>query len=348
MSVVSKPFGVDIIGRQMTLYTMTNKSGAQVSVLDWGAHLVSVKVPDKNGKLNEVCLGYDTLEEYDRNGCCLGASIGRYGNRIKGARFTLNGQEYSLFANEGKNTLHGGREGFDKKWWKGEILESENEDAVIFTYYAHDGEEGFPGKMKVQITYSFDSDCRLGIFYLAQSDKDTVVNLTNHSYFNLSGKENVLDQTLKLNADYVTEVDSELIPTGRQLPLAGTLLDLKNGKKIGDVVLHPEKSEMVKAVNGFDFNFVLNGSGMKEAAVMTDEESGRVMRVWTTEPAIQIYSGQGLHQTGHDGVYYGAYAGIALETQHYPDSPNHPEFPTTTLKAGETFSSKTVYAFETL
>ena len=345
MSITQKPFGIDQIGRQMTLYTMTNKIGASVSVLDFGAHIVSVKVPDRNGTLGEVCLGYDTLEEYDQKPSFLGATIGRVGNRIGGAKFTLNGTEYTLFKNDGPNTLHGGREGFDKKWWKGQTLEAENEDAVIFTYVAHDMEEGFPGKMHVQVTFAWDDACSLSIRYLAQSEKDTVVNLTNHSYWNLSGKDTMLDQTLQVNADRITDVDGGLIPTGDFLSVEGTPLDLRKPRKIGDGVAKRKECHLIDAVDGYDVNYVLNGEGLKEAAILRDEESGREMRVLTTEPGMQVYSGQGLNTTGHGGKAYGAYAGVALETQHYPDSPNHPNFPSITLKAGDTCQTTTVYAF---
>lgn len=345
MSITKKPFGVDQIGRQMTLYTLTNRGGASVSLLDFGAHIVSIRVPDKNGRLGEVCLGYDTLEEYDQKPSYLGAAIGRVGNRIGGAKFTLNGKEYTLFKNNGENSLHGGREGFDKKWWRGETLETDQEDAVIFTYIAHDGEEGYPGKLHVQITYAWDNDCRLSIRYMAQSDQDTIVNLTNHSYFNLSGKDTMLDHTLQVNADCVTNVDAGLIPTGEFLPVEGTPLDLRQPRKIGDGVARRKECGLIDAVNGYDINYVLQGEGMKEAAVLRDEESGREMRVLTTEPGMQVYTGQGLNTTGRGGKAYGPYAGVALETQHHPDSPHHDNFPSITLKAGDTYQSATIYAF---
>ncbi len=345
MSVTQKPFGIDQIGRPMTLYTMTNKIGASVTVLDFGAHLVSVKVPDRNGKLADVCLGYDTLEEYDQKPAYLGATVGRFGNRIGGSRFTLNGKEYTLFANDGRNSLHGGREGFDKKWWKGQVLEAENEDAVIFTYVAHDGEEGYPGKMKIQVTFAFDDACRLTIRYLAQSDKDTVINLTNHAYYNLAGSGDILNHILQVNADCITDVDDELIPTGDYLPVDGTPLDLRAPARIGAGVDRRAECHLIDGVNGYDMNFVLKGQGLKEAAILRDEASGREMKVFTTEPGIQVYTGQGLNTEGHGGAHYGPFAGVALETQHFPDSPNKPQFPTTTLKAGETYESTTVYAF---
>lgn len=346
MSISARPFGIDLIGRQMTLFTMTNKKGASVSVLDFGAHIVSIKVPDREGKLADVCLGYDSLDEYDQKPCYLGATVGRYGNRIANARFTLNGVEYTLFPNNGKNNLHGGREGFDKKWWKGQGLEAEGEDTLLFTYVAHDGEEGFPGKMKVQVTFSFDDDCRLTIRYMAMSEADTIVNMTNHSYFNLAGEGDILGHTLQINSDFVTDVDGELIPTGEMLPVAGTPLDFTAPMKLGDGYARRKECRLVDEANGYDANFVLRGEGMKEAAVLCHEESGRLMRVFTTEPGIQVYSGQGLDQTGHNGCHYGAFAGVALETQHYPDSPNRPEFPSTVLRAGDTYQSTTVYAFE--
>ena len=345
MSITATPFGIDQIGRPMTLYTMTNKIGASVSVLDFGAHLVSIRVPDRAGKLGEVCLGFDTLEEYDRNPSFLGATIGRVGNRIGGAQFTLNGQTYTLFKNDGPNTLHGGREGFDKKWWRGQTLEAETEDAVVFTYVAHDGEEGFPGKMHCQVTYAWDSQCRLTIRYLAQCDQDTLVNLTNHAYYNLSGRDTMLGHTLQVFSGKVTDVDGGLIPTGEFLPVDGTLLDLRSPQPIGDAVARRKECRLMDAVDGFDVNFVLDGEGMKAAAVLRDPDSGREMRVFTTEPGMQVYSGQGLDLKGHGGAHYGPYAGVALETQHFPDSPHHPNFPTITLKAGDTYQSATVYAF---
>ena len=345
MSIQATPFGVDQIGRQMTLYTMTNKMGASVSILDFGAHIVSIRVPDLKGEMAEVCLGYDTLEEYDKNGSYLGATVGRYGNRIGGAAFTLNGQTYTLFPNEGRHNLHGGREGFDKKWWRGETLEGDGEDTVLLTYIAHDGEEGFPGKLHVQVTFSWDDDCRLTLRYLAQSDKDTVCNMTNHAYFNLRGQGDILGHTLRVNSDRVTDVDEELIATGEYLDVKDTLMDLRAGRRIGDCVAKKDECRLLKVANGLDANYVLDGTGLREAAVLNDPESGRVMKVYTTEPGIQVYTGQGLNLKGHGGVHYGPYAGVALETQHFPDSPNKPEFPTTTLRAGDTYQTVTVYAF---
>lgn len=349
MSIQKKPFGVDLIGREMTLYTMTNKNGASASVLDFGAHLVSVTVPDKNGEMKDVVLGFDTLQEYDEKPSYLGAIVGRYGNRIGGAKFTLNGTEYTLFKNDGNNSLHGGLEGFDKKWFKGTTMEAEHEDCVVLTYVAHDGEEGYPGKMHVQVSYAWDDKNCLTIRYMAQSDKDTVVNMTNHAYFNLAGEGNgnTLGHEIAVYADTTTEVDGELIPTGKILPLEGTLLDLNTPVKLGTLVEKQDECAPIKQVNGLDFNFCLRGEEnmLKECALLRDPESKRTMHVLTTEPGIQIYTGQGLNMTGKGGKAYGAFAGIAMETQHYPDSPNHDNFPTTTLKAGDILKSETRYLF---
>ncbi|MCI5771875.1 MAG: galactose mutarotase [Clostridiales bacterium] len=347
LSITLSPFGTDLIGRQMTLYTMTNVHGASVSVLDFGAHLVSVRVPDKNGEIRDVVLGYDTLAEYDQGPSYLGATVGRYANRIGHAAFTLNGQEYTLFKNDGDNSLHGGREGFDKKWFRGETLEDAQEDTVIFTYVAHDGEEGYPGKMHLQVAFSWDNANTLTIRYMAQADKDTVINLTNHAYFNLAGQGigNVLGHELTLHAEEMTEVDEALIPTGAMVPLKGTVLDFSAPKTLQQVLDEGGACPPVRQVNGLDFNFCIPGTGMRECAMLRDPESGRTMTVVTDQPGIQVYSGQGLNVTGKGGVHYGAFAGIALETQHYPDSPNHPAFPSTLLMAGDTFMSTTQYAF---
>ncbi len=345
MSITQKPFGIDLIGRQMTLYTMTNRIGASVSVLDFGAHLVSVRVPDRHGRMTDVCLGYDTLEDYDRDTVYMGGIQGRYANRIGGAGFSLNGREYTLFPNEGKNTLHGGREGFQKKWWQGVTLEADGEDAVILTYIAHDGEEGFPGKMHVQVTFSWDDDCRLTLRYMAQADKDTVLNLTSHAYFNLAGQGDIMDHFLRVNAAQAVEVGSDLIPTGGFLPVAGTPLDLRAGCRLGDGIARQAECRMMATVKGYDLCYAIPGEGLREMARLWEPESGRAMRVFSDEPGLQVYTGQFLEGVGHGGVKYGPYAGVALETQHYPDSPHHPHFPTTVLKAGDTYQSATVYAF---
>ena len=348
MSISQKTFGIDQIGRPMTLYTLRSRTGAEVSVLDYGAHIVGVRMPDRDGAPGDVALGFDSLGPYEAPHASIGSTVGRYANRIGGARFTLNGKEYELFKNDHGNTLHGGREGFAFKWFRGETMEDEGEDAVFLTYVAHDGEEGFPGKMRVQVTVALSADNRLTLRYLAQSDKDTVVNLTNHAYFNLSGGGDILGHRLTVNADTYTETNDELIPTGRILPVAGTPLDLRAGPRIGECVARRAECRALDGANGFDVNYCVPGAGIREMAVLACETTGRVMRVLSDQPGIQIYSGQGLHLTGRGGAVYGPYAGVALETQHYADSPNRPEFPSTTLRAGEVFSSETTYEFGVL
>lgn len=348
MSITQKPFGIDQIGRPMTLYTMTNKNGAEVSVLDYGGHIVSVKMPDRKGETADVVLGFDELSVYEGNHASIGATIGRYANRIGNARFTLNGQEYTLFPNDHGNSLHGGRENFQFKWFKAETLETENEDAVLMTYVAHDGEEGYPGKLRLQVTFALDSRNTLTIRYLAETDKDTVVNFTNHSYFNLAGKGDILHQTIRINAPEITETDDLLIPTGRFQKVEGTPLDLRKDTTVAAGLARRADCHEIDNVNGYDFNYCVPGEGVREMAVLYDEDSGRRMRVLSDQPGIQLYTGQGLNITGHGGAHYGSFAGLALETQHYADSPNHENFPSTVLHPGEAFQSVTMYAFDVL
>ncbi len=347
MSITKKFFGKAPDGRDAYLYTMTNSSGACAAVTDFGAHLVSVCVPDREGALADVCLGFDCAESYATEGGSLGATVGRFANRIAKGHFSLNGVDYHLFINNGPNTLHGGETGFDKRLFSAEVREGADEDAVTFTYVSPDMEENFPGEMKVSVTFAWNGENTLSIRYGAETDRDTVINLTNHAYWNLSGmkKSTMLDEVLTLYSARSTEVDEGLIPTGRVLDISGTAMDLSGGVPVQSVLDRAEECAYVKMVNGLDFNYCLAGEGMREAASLKDRESGRVMRVFTTEPAIQAYSGQGLDTKGHGGTAYGPFAGIALETQHYPDSPNHPEFPTTVLHKGEVFQSETQYRF---
>ena len=345
MSITKTPFGTDLTGRPITLFTMTNASGASVSVTDFGAHIVSVLVPDRNGHLDDVCLGFDTLTPYLSSHGSIGATVGRYANRIGGASFALNGKTYQLPENDHGNCLHGGRENFQFKWFKADTLESDNEDAVLMTYVSHDGEEGFPGKMRLQVTLAFDSSNTLTIRYLATSDQDTVINLTNHAYFNLTGHGDILDHVVSIHAGTVTETDDALIPTGRFLDVTGTALDLRAGGTVRDAMQKRGECHPLDNANGFDINYCVPGEGQREMATVTDPSTHRRMAVFSDQPGIQFYSGQGLHQVGHGGEQYAAYSGLALETQHYPDSPHHPEFPSTVLKANEVFRSETQYRF---
>ena len=344
MSIQKASFGRLPDGREATLYTLTAPDGSCAAVTDFGAHLVSVKVPDKNGALKDVCLGFDCAEHYALRGGSLGASVGRYANRIGKGVFSLNGETYHLFINNGENSLHGGKVGFDKRMFDACPIEKEN--TVVFSYVSPDMEEGYPGEMRLSIAFTWSPDHTLTIRYLANANKDTVINLTNHAYWNLKGEGDATDQVLTVFSTRTTEVDGGLIPTGRILDVSGTVLDLSKGRTLKEILARAEESAYVRQVNGLDFNYCLSEDpGLKEAARLYDPESGREMSVWTTEPGIQAYSGQGLHTDGHGGAVYGPFTGIALETQHYPDSPNHPEFPTTVLKAGESFASLTAYRF---
>ncbi len=346
MSISVKPFGKDENGREISLFTMTNASGASVSVTDYGAHIVSIRVPDSAGQLADVNLGFDSVDAYTRPHGSMGGTIGRFANRLGNAQFTLNGVTYQVPKNDGENCLHGGVQNFQFRWFKAETLEGDKEDAVLFTYVSHDGEEGFPGNMRVQVTMAFDDSNTLTIRYLAQSDKDTIVNLTNHAYFNLRGEGDILDQVVTVHADCVTETDDALIPSGRLAPVAGTALDLREGGTVRAGLAARGSCHPIDQANGYDVNYCVPGTGLREMARAEDPVSGRVMIVLSDQPGVQFYSGQGLHHTGRGGVQYVPYSGFCLETQHYPDSPNHPEFPSTVLKAGDTFSSVTQYRFE--
>jgi aldose 1-epimerase len=346
VSIIKTPFGTDSLGRPVTLYTMRNANGAEAAVINHGARLVSVRVPDRTGKLDDVCIGFDTLEPYLGKQSYTGASIGRVGNRIGKGSFTLGGREYGLGKNERGNTLHGGMEGFDKKWWIAETMESKTEDMVLFTYNSHDGEEGFPGDLRTQISYSWDKDNSLTIMYIAQGSKDTPVNLTNHAYFNLSGKGDILDHTLQIHAQAVTEVDDELIPTGVSVSVKGTPFDMNTPIRIRDGIARRAEQHMLDHANGYDINYELAGSGMRECAVLREPVSARVMRVFTDQPAVQLYTGQHFNDVGHGGALYKAHAGLALETQHYPDSVHYGHFPSIILHAGDTYRTKSIYAFK--
>ncbi len=332
--------GVDADGREAVLITIKNKNKLSVTLSNFGARLIAILAPDRNGQVKDVCLGFDTLKDYETRSGYLGATIGRWGNRIGGAAFELNGKTYELYANNGINTLHGGKTGFDKKFWDYEML---GEDSVRFSYTSPDMEEGFPGTLQTTVTYLVSDDGSLNIDYHAVSDKDTVVNLTNHVYFNLAGEGTVHEHLLKVHSDKVTATTEDLIPDGTFLDVSGTPYDLREAKKIGAQLALTGQNAMFDSAEGYDINYVLNGTGMKEAAVLSHPASGRVLTVFTDQPGIQVYSGQGLKGSAKNGGTYGPYSGIALETQHFPDSVHHPHFPSTVLKAGEEFKSRTTY-----
>ena len=321
-------------GEEVYLYTLGNKNGVEVSITNFGGAITSIKAPDRNGVFADVALGYDTLDEYVRNPRYLGALIGRHANRIAHGKFSLNGVEYQLAQNNGANHLHGGNKGFDKRVWNA----AESESGLRLEYFSKDGEENYPGNLNVDVTYSLNDQNELRIEYHATTDKDTIVNLTNHAYFNLAGSGSILDHELTLNADSFIPVSEDLIPTGEIKAVEGTSMDFRTGRAI--------------APGGYDHNFVLNDwkhGSMRSVARLREPVSGRVMEVLTTQPGMQFYSGNFLDGSliGKGGVAYQKYAGLCLETQHYPDSPNHPHFPTTVLRAGETYHEVTVYKFTT-
>jgi aldose 1-epimerase len=338
-------FGQMPDGTAIEAYTVHNSQGASAKFITYGATLTELHMKDKQGQLGDVVFGFDDLQGYLGNHPYFGATVGRYANRIAKGTFTLDGQTYHLPINNPPNSLHGGDQGFSRRVWKAEPVKRPDGAGVRFTYLSKDGEEGYPGNLTVSVTYLLTDKNELKIDYEAQTDKDTVVNLTNHSYFNLSGSGtgDILKYVLYLNADKYTPVDSTLIPTGEIASVAGTSLDFRKPTAIGARIAE------IKGIGGYDHNFVLNGQmgTLRIAARVSDPDSGREMEVWTTEPGVQFYSSIGLNGSikGKGGVAYQKYGAICLETQHYPDSPNHPNFPSTELKPGQHFHSETVYKF---
>ena len=329
------------------LYTLTNANGMEARIMTYGGAVVSLKVPDRNGKLGDVVLGYETLGGYLKNSPYFGAIIGRYGNRIGKARFSLNGKEYTLPKNNGENTLHGGLKGFDKVVWKGKEVKSRDGGGLELTYLSKDGEEGFPGNLSVTVSYTLTNQNELKIKYSARTDKTTVVNLTNHSYFNLACEGAILNHELMIDASRFTPVDAGLIPTGELRSVKGTPMDFTQFAGIGTRI--DQQDEQLTFGRGYDHNWVLNNATGKLAVAAKAYEpvSGRVMEVLTTEPGIQFYSGNFLDGsiTGKGGQVFGQRYGFCLETQHFPDSPNKPGFPSTVLKPGQKYETTTIYKF---
>ena len=350
MAIISKPYGVTRQGDAITMFTMTNKQGASVSVIELGAIITSIIVPDKNGKMADVTLGFDALESYEGDHAFMGDLVGRYGNRIAKAKFTLDGVAYNLAANDGQNTLHGGAAGFNTKVWKlAEAAEGDGSDSVKLHYLSADMEENYPGNLDMYVTYTWDDDCNLSIRYEATTDKATHCNLTNHTYFNLAGHDHgtVLDHVVFIDADVVTAVDKELIPTGAYMPVVGTPLDLREGMLLADGIEAKDTCVPMVWAGGYDHNFVLRkGSAMALAAFVYHEDSGRSMEVITDQPGVQLYTACATDcKGGRGGVDYGHFSGLCLETQHFPDTPNQPHFPTTVLRPGEKYDTTTIYAF---
>jgi aldose 1-epimerase len=333
-------------GKEVFLYTLAAPDGTQVRITNFGGIVTSIIVPDRNGKMGDVVLGFDSLKSYEDVHPYFGCLVGRYANRIAAGKFELDGKTYQLAKNNGNNHLHGGDSGFDKKVWEAREITEGNSAGIELTYLSPDGEEGYPGNLKVTVDYLLTPARELKIRYKAATDKATPVNLTYHGYFNLEGAGNgdILSHELMINADRYTVVNNELIPTGELRAVAGTPMDFRQPKPIG--------RDMARVDGGYDHNFALNvGSEKKiiKAATLSEPTSGRWMEVYTDQPGIQFYGGNFLDGTlkGKSGKIYFDHFGLCLETQHFPDSPNQPGFPDTILRPGETFSSETIYKFGT-
>jgi len=345
--ITKADFGKTKDGKAVEIYTLTNSRGSEARIITYGGTVVSLKVPDKQGKFGDVVLGFDSIADYEKHTAFFGALIGRYGNRIAKGKFTLDGRGYSLATNNGENHLHGGVKGFDKVVWTAKPSTDQNGANLELTYLSVAGEEGYPGNLNIKVVYTLTEDNKLKIVYSATTDKATVVNLTHHSYFNLAGAGDILDHRLTLNADRFTPTDSGSIPTGVLANVKGTPFDFTNETAIGARI--GQENEQLKFGHGYDHNWVLNrkGKGVELAARVYDPTSGRVMEVLTTEPGIQFYSGNFLDASvpGKGGKSYPLRSGFCLETQHFPDSPNRSNFPSTVLRPGQTYSQTTIYAF---
>ncbi len=329
-------------GVEVDLYTLTNDQGIEVSIITYGGAITSLKVPDRNGVMGDIVLGYETLDDYVKNPRYFGALIGRHANRIGMGKFSLNGVDYQLPQNNGVNHLHGGFNGFDKRVWDA------SDDGIVLRliYLSKDGEESYPGNVAAEVTYKL-SENELSIDYRASTDADTIVNLTNHSYFNLNGEGTILDHELTLNADSFTPVSSDLIPTGEIRAVEATPMDFRNGKAIGSDIREPY--EQLGFTGGYDHNFVLNDydGSLRSAGRLYEASTGRVLEILTTQPGMQFYSGNFLDGSlvGKKGIVYHKYAGLCLEPQHFPDAPNHSNFPSTVLRPGEEYKQATIFRF---
>ncbi len=348
LMIKKEAFGSTPDGKAVEIYTLTNLHGIEVRVMTYGGIIVSVKTPDKAGRFADITLGFDTLAGYLANKPYFGALVGRYGNRIANGKFTLDGKEYTLAKNNGPNALHGGLKGFDKVVWQGESFQKSAEAGLILKYTSANGEEGYPGTLHVTVTYTLNDRNEFSIDYHATTDKATPINLTNHTYFNLAGEGSgtILGEDLMLNADHFTPVDATLIPTGKIASVKGTPFDFTKPTAIGSRI--NDKDEQLILGGGYDHNFVINrqGPGLVLAARVYDPTTGRVLEVDTTQPGVQFYTANfldGIH--GKHGHIYNKRDALCLETQHYPDSPNQPKFPSTILRPGQTYHEITVWKF---
>jgi aldose 1-epimerase len=348
-TVTRAPFGKLPDGRSVELFTLTNRHGIEVRAMTYGAIITSIRMPDRHGTRADIVLGFDSLGGYLAGSPYFGAVVGRYANRIAGGRFTLEGRTYRLARNNGPNSLHGGERGFDKVLWTAEPFETDSTAGVVFSYESRDGEEGYPGNLRVKTTYTLNDDNELDFEYEAVTDKATPINLSQHTYWNLhgDGRGDILDHVLTLNASAYTPVDSTLIPTGRLAPVAGTPFDFRRPTAIGARI--GTDDQQLRFGRGYDHNWVLdaNPDGPTNAARLEDPTTGRRLDIGTTEPGIQFYSGNFLDGTleGKHGRTYGHRSGLCLETQHFPDSPNHANFPSTILRPGRRYQSRTTIVF---
>ncbi|MEG0853928.1 MAG: aldose epimerase family protein [Angelakisella sp.] len=342
MSVTQVPFGTTKDGTPVTLLRITNSMGSYLELLDYGCTIHAIAVPDREGHLTDVALGYDTLAEYEEQDSYLGAAVGRHANRIGAGRFTLKDKLYTLACNNGENHLHGGIRGFDKYVWDYTIGA---DDSITFTRLSPDGEEGYPGNLTVSITYSLTRECALEIGYRAESDADTVVNLTNHNYFNLSGWGSILSHRLQLFANYFTENDSSCLPTGRIMEVADTPMDFRKEKELGADI--NADWEQLWAVGGYDHNYVLSDTaGLKRVGILRSPDTGIVMSVHTTMPGVQLYTANVLTpRKGKNTTRYKERSGVCLETQYFPNAMACPNFPSPVLKAGDVYDHRTIYRF---
>ncbi len=350
MEIRKSPYGTLDDGTQVALYSLVNHQGMTVRITPYGGVVTALKVPDGEGRMGDVVLGFDRLRDYVERNPFFGCLVGRYANRIAQGRFALEGVEYQLARNDGPNALHGGLRGFDKQVWQAWAREGPADEPMLeLSLLSPDGEEGYPGTLSVRAAYTVTSDNGLRIDYQATTDKTTILNLTNHSYFNLSAgrQKTVLDHELMINADAFTPVDEILVPTGQIQPVAGTPLDFRQPTPIGARI--DADDEQLQIAGGYDHNWVINGEAgrLRLAARVHEPESGRVMEVFTTEPGVQVYTGNMLPKElpGKGEHTYGLRGGFCLETQHFPDSPNQPAFPSTRLEPGQTFRSSTLYRF---
>ncbi len=351
LNIARERFGTAPGGAAVHLYRLTNSHCMRVKIITYGGIIQSLSVPNHNGRTRNVALGFSNLDDYvEQNDPYFGAIIGRYANRIANGEFTLDGVTYELPVNNDPNTLHGGPKGFHTKVWDAQPLQDADSVGLELSYTSRDGEQGFPGRLETQVRYTLTENNALRMHYLATTSKPTVVNLTNHSYFNLGGEGTgtIYDHRLKINANHYTPVDSTLIPTGRIARVAGTPFDFRTSKTVGARIRNSHPQLLTGL--GYDHNYVLNGGrGLRPAARLTDPKSGRVLHILTTEPGIQFYSGNFLDGTliGTSGHTYRQSDGLALETQHYPDSPNQRNFPSTVLRPNETYDTTTVFKFST-